>query len=193
LHYENADGKVSLPHLYSRPGKKSPLARTRKIPPQLQLPHPSGFLIEISNLISSRFPDPNQSPPQKRTQSLHPPLPPSPNHRPLASLLCPTSRSQMFPMTSPPPAPHSRILLTTNFSSIPRPWFHMRHSTSMTETWKSCAGIHSSVSLPAFCPSTPQRFVGCSPRPTSLLQSHPTVVPVFCPRTPPRISPRSSR
>jgi len=88
LSYGSVAGRVSLPHQYSRPVNRSRLARTRKTPPQLPSPHTWDFPTEISNL---RFLSPlhsNWSPPQRQTRFLHLP---SPNLRPSASPLCPTS------------------------------------------------------------------------------------------------------
>lgn len=86
--YESVGGRVSLPHLYSRPGSQNCLAQTRKTPLNLSLSHPWGFLTEISNLRSLGHLHPNRSPLLGHTQFLHLL---SLSLRPPASPLCLTS------------------------------------------------------------------------------------------------------
>ena len=183
-------GRVSLPLLRSQPGTQTRLVMTRKIPVQLPLPYPWGFLRETSNL---RFLSPfslNPSPSQRQTLLLHPlSLTPHPS----ASPLYPTSPSQILPTTSLPSASRSQIPPRTNLPSIPRPSSPTSLSTSKTAMWKCCVGTHCSAFTPAACPSTLLHFVRCLVKLACHRQNHPTVVLVSRPPTLPQISRRFSR
>jgi hypothetical protein len=158
---------------------------------QLPLPHPWDFPTEILNLRFLSLLHSNQSPSRSQTRFLHLL---SLSLRPSASPLCPTSRSQIPPMTSLPSTPPSQILLRTNSPpTTPRPQSRTRPSILRKGMWKCCAETHCSVSTPASCPSTLLCFVGCSLGPAWMRQSHPMVALAFCPPTPPRISPLFSR
>ena len=158
-----------LLHLHSQPRSQNRSAQIRKTPLQLPSSHPWDFLTGTSNLRSPSPLPSNRSPLQSQTRFLRLPSLPSLIPRPPASLLCPTSPSQMPPMMNRPSTPRSQILLMTIFLSTPRPRLRIKPSTLTTETSRYCAGTLSSVSISAPCPSTPLHFVGCLPRQTWLL------------------------
>ena len=99
LSYGSVAGKVSLPHLYSRPEYEKQRARARKIPAQLLSQLAWDFPTEISNPRFPIPPYPNPSPSQ-RQKRLPYPLPPS--LPPPAFPPCPISRSQIFLMKTLP-------------------------------------------------------------------------------------------
>jgi len=113
LRYGSMVGKVSLLHLCTRLGSPNPTVQTKETPLQLPLPHPSDSPTEIQNGRSPSPFHPNLRPFQSQPQFLSLPLLPLPSPHPAASPLCPTSQSQILPMTSLPSTPRSLILLMT--------------------------------------------------------------------------------
>ena len=102
LGYGSAAGRVSLPRPYSEPGIRNRLARTGGTLLRLQLSPPWDSQTEILNLRSHSPHNSSRSLPQSQTRFLDPP---SRSLRPSALPACPTSQSQIPPMTSPPSTP----------------------------------------------------------------------------------------